>query len=504
MRTCLRLLTAAAALLASALPGQVPLAGPPPPAAPGMIAAGLRALDPAFAAWDVGVNGRIRGEDKAGAGATDAGSAGDFSRRPSDDNRNRYVLSRLLARAGYNGRSFTALLETRVSTSWGDERFNPAAPGRGLSENDAGADLHQVNVVIGGATAPVSLKLGRQELAYGDQRVIGAARWNNLGRTFDAAKLRWQAGGANVDAFTGGVVYLDSGNRNRSIPQDRFSGLYATWPGWRQRETVEAYLLARNVRRDAATVDWGAVPSPARLPGAQDVYTTGVRLKSRPGATGAWDYGLELMGQWGNRAVVSPSATPASARSAPRLRHRAGALVAQAGHTWAAVRGQPRVSVTYSHGSGDRDAGDGRSGTYQQMFPTGHLIYGLTDLSCLQNLEDIRAGVNVRPLAALSLTLDVRQQALSRTSDAWYNGGGAPRNTPTAAPGSGSGFRINPTYGRQLGREVALIATWTFSRAVQVEAGAARYVRGDYVRQSLAAVGSKDAGYAYLQGTLNL
>jgi len=35
-----------------------------------------------------------------------------------------------------------------------------------------------------------SLKIGRQELIYGDERLIGAFGWNNIGRVFDAAKLR--------------------------------------------------------------------------------------------------------------------------------------------------------------------------------------------------------------------------------------------------------------------------------------------------------------------------
>ena len=73
-----------------------------------------------------------------------------------------------------------------------------------------------------------------------------------------------------------------------------------------------------------------------------------------------------------------------------------------------------------------------------------------------------------------------------------------------AAVGSGRGYRINPSYSRTLGTEVDLIAAWTFRPYAQVEAAVARYFRGDYIKQSLAAVGSKDANYFYLQVTLNL
>ena len=45
-----------------------------------------------------------------------------------------------------------------------------------------------------------------------------------------------------------------------------------------------------------------------------------------------------------------------------------------------------------------------------------------------------------------------------------------------------------------------LVAAWTFRPYAQIEAAACRYFRGDYVKQSLAAVGSKDA--SYVSGTV--
>jgi hypothetical protein len=95
-------------------------------------------------------------------------------------------------------------------------------------------------------------------------------------------------------------------------------------------------------------------------------------------------------------------------------------------------------------------------------------------------------------------------QRLDQTTDFWYNVAGVPRNFTGAAVGSGGGFRINPAYGKSLGTEIDLIAGWTFRPYAQIEAGVARYYRGDYIKQSLAAVGSKNANYVYLQLTVNL
>src|SRR3954471_8220111 len=71
---------------------------PPPPARPfpGFANEKLRADNVYLSAWDIGVNWRVRLEDKIGAGTTDAGSNWDFSARPVDDTHNQYELSRVM------------------------------------------------------------------------------------------------------------------------------------------------------------------------------------------------------------------------------------------------------------------------------------------------------------------------------------------------------------------------------------------------------------------------
>ncbi len=54
-------------------------------------------------------------------------------------------------------------------------------------------DLRQLFVEL---TSPmeeraIQLKVGRQELAYGDQRFVGAFDWSNVARVFDAVKASW-------------------------------------------------------------------------------------------------------------------------------------------------------------------------------------------------------------------------------------------------------------------------------------------------------------------------
>ena len=126
------------------------------------------------------------------------------------------------------------------------------------------------------------------------------------------------------------------------------------------------------------------------------------------------------------------------------------------------------------------------------------------DLNSLQNLHDLRLVYTVKPRANVSLALEGHLQRLDRTTDFWYNVAGAPRNFTGAAVGSGAGYRINPSYSRSLGTEVDFVAGWTFRPYAQIELGVSHYFRGDYIKESLSAVGSKDASYVYTQFTLNL
>jgi hypothetical protein len=465
---------------------------------PGYANEKLRATDPYMAAWDVGVNVRTRTESKEGGGFTDAGQNWDFAANPAFDNNNRYALTRVMPRVVYTGKWLAATLEGRSSYSFDDERFNATAAGQGLAERDGPMDVHQAFLLWGNHKEfPVSVKVGRQELAYGDQRLVGHLRWNNNARTFDALKLRWQNALFGVDVFTGGLVYNDHRSLNRShVGADTFSGAYFNFPTLATKAVVEGYFLARNVTAGIADKDFSGVSAPFRLPAKQDLYTVGLRVRSKPGAYGAWDYGYELMHQFGDRATTAPAATPAAVRAAARLDQEAYAAVLQGGYTWTDAAWQPRLGVLYSYASGDKNAADLKSQTFQNLFATTHLHYGYMDLNSLQNLHDLRLTYAFKPATNISLALEGHAQALATSADLWYNVAGVGRNA------GGYATRGNSNT---LGRELDLVASWNPIASTQIEIGASRYFRGSYIKESLADnLGSKDARYVYVQLTLNL
>jgi hypothetical protein len=494
----LALFTAATSARAQYVPPMLPAP------APSLIDDQLHAWSPALEDWDVGLNYRFREEDKLGAGFTHAGSNYDFSSKPVGENNDNYQLSRLMPRIGYTSDWFAATVEARSSYSFGDNRYNPTAAGYGLTEDNGPFELQQAYIMLGNLKEfPLTLKVGRQELVYGEQRLIGNFLWNNDARTFDAVKIRYQDSFFGVDLFTSRVVYNHFDHFNQSDPHDTFSGAYFDFPGLSQRIVTETYLLARNVSREAVTDNWSQVPAPFRFPAPEDIYTAGFRIKSKPSAFGPWDFGLEAMYQFGNRTAVFPATTVAAALAAPRLDQHAWAFIAQGGYTLTECPWKPRLALIVSGASGDKNLNDHSSETFQNLFPTNHQLYGTMDLSSLQNLIDYRLALSMKPTKSTCFALEVHQQYLESTDDYWYNVAGVPRNTPGAAAGSGKGFGLNPTYSPDLGQEADLIGGWSPVKWLCLEAGYGHYFRGEYIKQSFSVVGSKDANYFYAQTTFN-
>src|SRR5205823_1023838 len=77
--------------------------------------------------------------------------------------------------------------------------------------------------------APIYVRAGRQELAYGSQRLVSSWDWMNAPRHFDGVKFFWHSENWDVDAFWTKPDIVDP-NRLDSWDRDQnFSGAWATW-----------------------------------------------------------------------------------------------------------------------------------------------------------------------------------------------------------------------------------------------------------------------------------
>lgn len=313
---------------------------------------------------------------------------------------------------------------------------------------------------------PVGLRVGRQSITYGDQRVFGPGQWGNTGRwCFDAAMLILRGKAATLDLWVARPV------RNR--PE--------VWPNHpAEAPTLAvAYLKTKGLpfRLDAFYV-------------MKHDGTGAVRGESGPGNLWSHTIGFQVDGQ-AFSGVVDAAATFAyqvGTRASDRLR-AAGANV-RLGAT-APIPWKPRLSFQFTWGSGDEDPHDGIWGTFDGVLGGADILfYGQMNLFFWANLRDYEADLQLHPVPNLEVRVEYHRFTLDQARDAWYTTGlFALRRDETGRSGT------------DLGHEVDLRATWTPVPFIEFMAGYSRFFPGRFV----AATGTATpANWGMFQTTLSL
>ncbi|HVY72170.1 MAG TPA: alginate export family protein [Verrucomicrobiae bacterium] len=454
--------------------------GTPPPPSAGLLNDYLREQSPDMKAWDIGGQVRLRYEDFEGG--SPAFPNRDFQSKGVDNN-NDFLLLREKLHVGYKSDWFGAYVEGVSSVmSWDKTPNNPAT--------DI-LDLNQGYVVIGNAKEfPITLKAGRQEMIYGDERLIGNADWNNVIRVFDLVKLRYEDEKRWVDVFSGRAVLID--NRNFNVPDDYdwFSGIYYSDRSILEFQETQFYVLSRNSSPGTAKADTrgtaAGLPQNSSAGTARDIVTVGTRFKSLPGKLGNWDYAMELAAQFGSINVTG----------AKRVDQEAGAFSLGGGYTFKDTTYKPRLGAEYNFASGDADPNDNKNGTFDNLFPTNHKHYGYMDFTGWRNIHNPRLSLAVKPSSKLTVSLDGHAFWLADDRDLFYPQSGAGRST--------LGYGRNSGYSSFVGTEVDLDATYNWRSWLAFRAGGGHFFAGDYIDQSKAALGgASDANWVYIQAVFN-
>ncbi len=480
------MLVLASAPLAAQTPS-VALPAPPSPAPPvsaGLFNDWLRQQNSLFDAFDLGAQFRPRYVYQTYFAVPGAGpTAVDFrANTPVSDNN--FLLLRTRVHAGYSPVDWlTVFGEGQNSSSTGDRR-NPN------SQSDGPFDLRQGYVQLGGTKdLPVSVKVGRQELIYGDERLIGVFDWDNIGRVFDAAKLRYAQTNFWVDAFVGRVVIPNDNQFDQPNWYDWFSGVYGSTRALLPKTELQLYFLADNASASSPRF----VTTGGRGNSPRDIYTIGTRLQTLPGQLHGWDVNAEFAGQFGDLEYAP--GTP-GVINGQRLNHLAYATHIEGGYTFTTVDLKPRLALGFDYGSGDGHPNDKEHNTFVNLYPTNHKFYGVMDLLSWQNLLDPYFKASIVPVKALSLSLTYNAFLLATTSDFFYQVNQSPRTT--------GGYGIHPQNGSFAGQELDLIATYQPKPFLQVQGGFGHFFTGDYVNQTLQNLGgAHDANWVYLQAQVN-
>jgi hypothetical protein len=443
----------------------------------------LRQQSSFFNPFDLGVQFRARFVDQTYFAVPGAGPTAVDFRANTPENQNDFLLLRTRVHAGYAPTDWLTIFgEGQNSSSTGDKR-NPNPQSNGPF------DLHQGYVRLGGAKdLPLSLKVGRQELSYGDERLIGAYDWDNIGRAFDAAKLRYEASAFWVDAFVGRVVIPNDNEFDQPNWDDWFSGIYASSRSLVPKTELQLYVLADNASagspKDITTFGRGNSP--------RDIYTVGTRFQTLHGQLAGWDLNGEFAGQFGDFEYAP--GTPGVVNG-QRLNHLAYATHIEGGYSFD-VDFKPRIAVGLDCASGDGHPGDKEHNTFVNLYPTNHKFYGAMDFLSWQNLIDPYLKASIAPLTGFSVSLTYNAFWLASTSDFFYQVNQVPRTT--------GGYGIHPQNGSFAGHEIDLITTYQPAAFLQIQAGYGHYFTGDYVNQTFQSLGgAHDANWVYLQALLN-
>ena len=117
------------------------------------------------------------------------------------DNSDMYGLSRLRLNVAIQPANWFRLVgQTQDARVFWNDRVASAPPYQNTF------DLRLAYAEVGAADGPVTLRVGRQELDFGEQRLLGSLPWTNVTRSFDAVRATFRSSGYRLDAFASSVV----------------------------------------------------------------------------------------------------------------------------------------------------------------------------------------------------------------------------------------------------------------------------------------------------------
>lgn len=297
------------------------------------------------------------------------------------------------------------------------------------------ADFHQgfADVPAMLRNQPVVVRLGRQELQYGNQRLISPLDWGNLRRTFDGIKVFTDLPDWRLDAFAVRPVLNDRRNLDDEDENIDFYGFYSTWKGTEALKADFYFLLLKNNNL--------AENSNGRT-GRRTLYTIGNRLW---GKRGNWDYETEAAAQFGTFAGDRVRAWMASAGG---------------GYTFADAMWQPRIGLLYDYASGDRNPTDGTHSTFNHHYPLGHAWLGYLDLVGRSNIHAIKAQLKVKPSEKITAWADFHTFFADQDRDSLYSAGGSVIRTPTGGGSHKIGHELDLTMKVAVNKHTTALLGW--------------------------------------------
>ena len=348
-------------------------------------------------------------------------------------------------RAAEDVKAFVQFQDSRV---WGGE--NPAVA-RGTMDGAAPLfDVHQAfftvdNVFDSGFNA----KVGRQEIVIGNQRLVGAVGWHNVGRTFDAARFMYKAEKGSFDLFAARLV-----GATGTPDGDNLFGLVGTYP-FADNARVEGLVLMDN----------STFPIAAGADSGENMLSRITAGAAAYGGQSGFDYELEAYYQMGD--AFEAGTGELGSIGAYLASAKVGYLVNEDNGL--------KLGALFTIVSGDDDATDGDISNFNTLFATNHKFYGFMDYfvgagSFARGLQDMGVSFGIKPNAKTSVNVDLHNFT-------------APQ-APT-------------TIDSALGQEIDVTLNYKYNSALSIVAGVSAFMPGDDFG------GEDNAFWGYLSSIVN-
>jgi hypothetical protein len=299
---------------------------------------------------------------------------------------------------------------------------------------------------LGGA--PVYVRVGRQELLFGSQRLISPLDWANTRRTFEGVRAYRRSDELDVDVFAVHPVVINPTTEDKADTKALFYGIWTTYRPTKDT-VVDLYYLG--LKDDSLVAD-RFVPT---VRGDQDIHTFGARWA---GNEGSFLFDFEGMCQKGTNAQRDVSAC---------------AFTAALGWEFAEHPWRPQVWASYDYASGTKDPSSGADHTFNQLFPFGHYYLGFIDLVGRQNIEDLNFQVSAYPDKWVTLLAQFHHFQLAEAQDFLYNAAGVPtRRSPLGIAS------------RDVGNEIDLLANFHITPHQDFLIGYSKLFAGQFIRDT--------------------
>jgi hypothetical protein len=387
---------------------------------------------------------------------------------------------------------FSTYIQAQDSRTFFDEPEGPPA-NREFTGSDSPIDLRQAYVRFKNIyDQPIQLTVGRQALTFASSRMIGNSAWSNNGTSFDAVQIEYDLKDKLLlSYFAGHMVKHERDRFNSPDTEDLITGIFAA-PVIQENIVTDFYLFYR----DKSDVD----SEPDRQAGNSApegrYFALGSKLRNKkddPFWKG-FDWKVEVIGEVGQ--VKDPTAL--GTRNTNDQDLLAGLINLEGGYTFKETTFKPRLFAEYYFATGDSNANDESSNTFQNFFPSTHGEFGNMDLFAITNLHDISAGVHFDFTDKWRMKLAQHVFFIADSNDILRDGSYSPiggvNRYNNAVNGGPDGF---------IGSELDLMMTYKASEWCEIEGGYSHFFAANYLEQTQpfqnASRSTDDADFFYIQ-----